>query len=56
MFLVEVIDLHKIYSLCHTNSLYDESFLGIGGPFPGVKQTRGMMLTSHPHLSVEVSE
>jgi hypothetical protein len=24
--------------------------MGIGGPFPGVKHGRGVMLTTHPHL------
>jgi hypothetical protein len=24
--------------------------MGTGGPFPGVKRGRGVMLTTHPHL------
>jgi hypothetical protein len=24
--------------------------MGTGGPFPGVKRSRGVMLTTHPHL------
>jgi hypothetical protein len=28
--------------------------MGTGGPFPGVKRGRGVMLTTHPHLVAEV--